>query len=317
VLEAFRSRLEAQSEYFVHLLSPLTQDGWIKTEFEDYLLIQRHYHLDDDIIYQPALADEISRQLERLYPVYRFIIGEESPLIVSTHQPDTVERLVADTLLSPETVSRAVELLDEKKHIIFYGPPGTGKTFIARRLAQHFVGTSGEIHTVQFHPSYAYEEFIEGIRPHSDDGQISYPVEAGIFRRLCDAARMHPDGTYVLLIDEVNRGNLPRIFGELLYLLEYRDPTEAVILPYSKTRFTIPPNVYLVGTMNAADRTLTTLDHAVRRRFHFIPLKPDPAILRKWLHRQGNERMVWTAELLEALNRRCLLYTSPSPRDRG
>jgi uncharacterized protein (DUF2461 family) len=286
----------------------------------DGLAVAYTFTASDDLLWQPLFADEAGRWLERLYPVYRFLIGE-SPSPHELHdqrdlhaeaqprarQPYTFAQLAAETLLAPDMLRRMLTLLDEKGQIVLHGPPGTGKTFIARRLAQVVIGEHGaarmgELRLVQFHPSYAYEEFIEGIRPHSEDGQVTYPVEPGVFRVLCDVARAHPDRAYVLIIDEINRGNLPRIFGELLYLLDYRDPTEAVILPYSKSPFTLPQNVKLIGTMNTADRTVAALDQAVRRRFHFIALRPDPDVLRGWLRAQGNERMAWVAGVLAALN---------------
>jgi uncharacterized protein (DUF2461 family) len=278
------------------------------------LALERHFAPDDDLLYQPEFADEVSRLIERLYPVYRCLIGEAessaAPTPIPAPRAYSWDQLHADTLLDPEALHRMIDLLHDKGQIVLYGPPGTGKTYIARRLAQFVVEQSGQaapsetIRLVQFHPSYGYEEFIEGIRPQSDGGQITYPVEAGVFRRLCDEARQRPDRPYVLIIDEINRGNLPRIFGELLYLLDYRDPTEAVILPYSKLPFTLPRNVYLIGTMNTADRTLVALDQAARRRFYFVPLRPDPDVLRAWLREQGSAEMTWVADLLTELNRR-------------
>ena len=119
--------------------------------------------------------------------------------------------------------------------MIFYGPPGTGKTWLAERFALYLAGANGEVKTIQFHPSYSYEDFVEGIRPKVDGGQVSYEVVPGIFRRLCDEARRRPKARFVLVIDEINRGNLPRIFGELLYLIERRG--KSVELPVSSTAF--------------------------------------------------------------------------------
>ncbi|MCL6431273.1 MAG: AAA family ATPase, partial [Anaerolineae bacterium] len=120
-------------------------------------------------------------------------------------------------------------LMDDKRQIVFYGPPGTGKTWLARQFARYWIDAAdergGEVQVVQFHPSYAYEEFVEGIRPESvaaPDGrhELTYRVKTGIFRRFCDEARAHPRRRYVLILDEINRGELPRILGELLYLKE-------------------------------------------------------------------------------------------------
>lgn len=330
----FRENLAAKPDECLHLIKMVLDEGFVLSltasesagvesqpvtltalESEDDLAalreaeslsIERIYPASDELLYQPDFADEISAVFEHLYPLYRCFTSPYVPVepLNAAPQPYSLEQLQADTFLDRDMLERMIGLLKDKGQIILYGPPGTGKTYVARQLAHHVIGSKGELRVVQFHPSYAYEEFIEGIRPHSDNGQISYPIEPGVFRHLCDEARLHVDRAYVLIIDEINRGNLPRIFGELLYLLEYRDPTEAVMLPYSKTPFTIPTNVYLIGTMNTADRTLAVLDQAVRRRFHFVPLRPDPNVLRTWLAAHDKTRLLWVADLLEELNRR-------------
>jgi 5-methylcytosine-specific restriction enzyme B len=151
--------------------------------------------------------------------------------------------------------------------------------------------TDPQVRTVQFHQSYSYEDFVEGIRPDANAAHLSYKVMAGIFKRLCDDARVNPDKQYVLIIDEINRGNLSRIFGELLMLLEYRDME--VELPYQVDgqRFSIPKNVHIIGTMNTTDRSLAQIDYALRRRFYFyrlMPVEGDSApVLSRWLESQS------------------------------
>ncbi len=187
---------------------------------------------------------------------------------------------------------------------IFFGPPGTGKTHAALEAALALLDpdalqagperrqarlaalqTSGQLQLVSFHQSFSYEDFVEGLRPVSRaDGQLEYRVEPGIFRQLCDQAHQHPDQPRVLLIDEINRGNVSRIFGELISLLEPSRRTGqpeafSVHLPYSKSAFSIPANLYLLGTMNSTDRSLTGLDTALRRRFVFEELLPRPELL--------------------------------------
>jgi hypothetical protein len=141
------------------------------------------------------------------------------------------------------------------------------------------------VRLVQFHPAYGYEEFVEGIRPRSVDvaggAQVTYPVEDGVLAEFAAQAAAQPSVPHVLLIDEINRGNLPRIFGELLFLLEYRD--QAVTLPHSRRAFRLPANLYLIGTMNTADRSTLALDQALRRRFSFVEMPADPAVLAGWL----------------------------------
>jgi 5-methylcytosine-specific restriction protein B len=181
---------------------------------------------------------------------------------------------------SDEDIDLILTALERKGQIVFYGPPGTGKTFLARKLAQYLTNDDATRQDlVQFHPAYAYEDFVEGIRPKTNDGQLSYELVPGRFRHFCDRARQRPDDIFVLIIDEINRANLSRVFGELMFLLEYRDQS---ITLASGTTFSIPTNVRIIGTMNTADRSIALVDHALRRRFAFIHLPPDYAILKRF-----------------------------------
>ncbi|KAF0247766.1 MAG: putative ATPase [bacterium] len=258
----------------------------------------------------------IEETFEALLPLYQQVISEQTtPLeideVLEFHADNEIEitydieDLKQETYLEEGFIKQIHNLLVHKKQIIFYGSSGTGKTFIAEHFAQYFINGKGEYKIIQFHPSYSYEDFIEGIRPETvpmENGQstISYHVLDGIFKQFCQQARNSgKDSKFVLIIDEINRGNLTRIFGELLYLLEYRNNT--VELPYSKKTFNIAPNLYIIGTMNTADRSIALVDHALRRRFHFIPLNPDANVLRKFLVEHVPEQ-AWIADLLLKLN---------------
>ena len=225
--------------------------------------------------------------------------------------------------------------LQRRGQIVLYGPPGTGKTHAARRFAvwwllsrasapeaswilgdraalaeqEHTLATADDggvpqLSMITFHPSYSYEDFVEGYKPRPTEGRGGLELELrdGIFKRICRAAASDPR-PYLLLIDEINRGNVPKIFGELITLLELDKRGISVLLPYSGETFSIPPNVYIVGTMNTADRSIRLLDAALRRRFAFIELLPDPEVL------QGAtvDRLALDAFLLE-LNQRILKY---------
>jgi hypothetical protein len=220
----------------------------------------------------------------------------------STTSIDQLSALGADLFLDPPTVvSEWAELLLDARQLIFQGPPGTGKTFIARRLADAVAGHRDRVELVQFHPSYAYEDFVEGYRP---VGAGSFALQPGPIKRLAARATAAPDQRFALVIDEINRGNLAKVFGELYYLLEYRD--DAITLQYSQEPFRLPPNVYIVGTMNTADRSIALLDMALRRRFRFVDLLPDSpplkGLLKRFLDRKAPD-MAFLADMLDDVNR--------------
>ena len=221
---------------------------------------------------------------------------------------------------------------------ILYGPPGTGKTYATVEKALEIFAAAGmrdvgatrekkrqrfdelvadgHIRFVTFHQSFSYEDFVEGIRASTDEGKITYQVEDGIFKGLCreahEAAKTGKTTPYVLIIDEINRGNISRIFGELITLVEashraclpnspHTRDSITVRLPYSRDLFSVPENVYIIGTMNTADRSLTGLDAALRRRFSFTEMPPRPELL-EGSRLQGTEFSL--ADLLDRINRR-------------
>lgn len=216
--------------------------------------------------------------------------------------PDATDELAAELHVSRSWLQEVIDLLADRPQLILYGPPGTGKTFIAQRLAR-FLTEDDPTHLrlVQFHPAYAYEDFFEGFRPKSDGG---FELKAGPLKRLAVEAANNPKSPYFLIIDEINRGNIAKIFGELYFLLEYRD--QSIELLYSDELFTLPPNVFIIGTMNTADRSIALVDAAMRRRFSFVPLHPaEPPtkdLLRNWLI--ANDLPIEVADLLDELNAR-------------
>jgi len=196
----------------------------------------------------------------------------------------TLEKCSYETGFDVGVLRRYLRAIERKRQIIFYGPPGTSKTYLARHLAKHITGgTDGIWEIVQFHPAYAYEDFIQGIRPQLEKGQLKYDMVPGKFLKFIEKASKR-NGKCVLIIDEINRANLARVFGELMYLLEYRN--EKISLA-GGGNLEIPDNVRVIGTMNTADRSIALVDHALRRRFAFIPLWPDYNILRKY-HENNN-----------------------------
>lgn len=169
------------------------------------------------------------------------------------------------------------------RNIVLYGPPGTGKTHIASLVAAALTDEEertpeGAWRLVQFHPSYSYEDFVQGLRPDLKQRELRYEMKKGPFLSLCETASEDPDNFYVLVVDEINRGDPARIFGELLYALEYRG--EAIDLALGG-QLEVPPNVVVIGTMNSVDRSVALVDYALRRRFAFVRLDPDPDAIRR------------------------------------
>lgn len=199
-------------------------------------------------------------------------------------------------------LSKIQGVLARKRQVILYGPPGTGKTFWAERAVRELAARavfripfhdlsedqqkqilggdgSGFVRVCSFHPAYGYEDFMEGYRPVAHGNGIEFRLEDGIFKLLCGDAANDPERPYFLIVDEINRGDIPRIFGELIMILEKGRRGRPITLPLSRKAFKVPDNVYVIGTMNTADRSIALLDVALRRRFGFLELMPDVKVL--------------------------------------
>ncbi|MEK0267137.1 DUF3578 domain-containing protein [Stenotrophomonas rhizophila] len=194
--------------------------------------------------------------------------------------------LAAETLLTEEALGSMIDCLrGSQPQLILAGPPGTSKTWVAQKLATYLTnGRKGAVRLVQFHPSYTYEAFIEGLRPVAGPSGVSFDVTAGVVlqvvRDMRQAGHLNdPNHPYVIIMDEANRANLPRVMGELLYLLEYRD--QAISLQLSK-EFKLPSNLMFIATMNTADRSIRSIDAAMRRRFEIFELAPDAEVLERY-----------------------------------
>lgn len=214
-----------------------------------------------------------------------------------------LEELAEELFLQPSFLVEIEELLEDKKQVIFYGPPGAGKTYVAMKLARHLTGDNeneSAVEIIQFHPSYSYEDFVEGFRPASNG---NFDLRKGKLLSIAERAHEEPSKKFFLIIDEINRGNLAKIFGEMYFLLEYRDHT--IQLQYSGQPFKMPPNLYFIGTMNSADRSIGLIDSALRRRFHFVSFYPTEVemknLLRDWLV-ANVPNLEWVADLVDKTN---------------
>lgn len=233
----------------------------------------------------------------------------------------TKKDFLNDVFMTEKELDDTLASLKYKKNIILQGPPGVGKTYMAEKLAYLIMGKMAEDHvkTIQFHQSYSYENFVEGYKP-SNDGKDGFHLSDGIFKKLCKEASDAPEEKFFLIIDEINRGNLSKIFGELLMSIENGYRGEAVVhLAYSDEEFTVPENLYIIGCMNTADRSLAIIDYALRRRFAFIPLEPklDDAV--KWVRNHWGEGKDVTpvTELIEAVKKLNTKITDDSSLGEG
>lgn len=215
---------------------------------------------------------------------FRWLLDYLSSFYLEGDEPDPIaeaytrEDALRDLFMPDKQFDQITSRLRQKKNIILQGPPGVGKTFVARRLAYYLMGEKNKnrARMVQFHQSYSYEDFVQGFRPTPEGG---FEIRNGIFYELCEEAREDSDRDYFLIIDEINRGNLSKIFGELMMLIEHdkRGENFEIQLAYSsgpESTFHVPLNVHLIGTMNTADRSLSMVDYALRRRFSFFTLEP-------------------------------------------
>ena len=248
------------------------------------------------------LRDELSEALNKVDLSY---IDKKNSIDFSLNQKKkyTKENFLKDVYISEEKYDKLVTVLKRKKNIILQGAPGVGKTFLAKRLAYSIMGEKDDerINFIQFHQNYSYEDFVMGYRPIEEGFELKY----GIFYNFCQKATKNPDKDYFFIIDEINRGNLSKIFGELLMLIEadYRD--EKATLAYDGLDFSVPKNLHIIGMMNIADRSLAMIDYALRRRFSFFDIEPafDSDGFSNYQKKFANETFKKLIEKIQELNR--------------
>ena len=225
---------------------------------------------------------------------------EEMPMPLTEY---SARQFLDEVYMNEERYDAIVGLLRAKKNIIMQGAPGVGKTYAAKRLAYSMMGVkdAARVMLVQFHQSYSYEDFIEGYRPSG----AGFELVKGAFYSFCKKAADDEDNEYFFIIDEINRGNLSKIFGELFMLIESDKRGDKLQLLYSRELFCVPANVHIIGMMNTADRSLAMLDYALRRRFAFVELRPafDSVGFRDYLAGLDNPRFEALVREVESLNR--------------
>lgn len=210
--------------------------------------------------------------VEKLNSLFEDETEEDAEDVEKTYPPYTKEDFLSEVFMPEEEYDKLSGILRIKKNIILQGAPGVGKTFVAKRIAFSMMGVKDveRVMMVQFHQSYSYEDFIMGFRPSTD----GFKLKRGAFYNFCKKAEIDGDNDYFFIIDEINRGNLSKIFGELFMLIENDKRGVSLQLLYSDEKFSVPKNIYIIGMMNTADRSLAMLDYALRRRFAFFEIKP-------------------------------------------
>ena len=231
------------------------------------------------------------------------VIREDNPLVSKEYEVYDRNSFLRDVYINAEKYDTLVSLLMKKQNIILQGAPGVGKTYAAKRLAYSIIGAKdeGRIELIQFHQSYSYEDFIMGYKP----TESGFELQQGIFYKFCLKASNNPDKPYFFIIDEINRGNLSKIFGELLMLIEKDYRGTKATLAYNGMTFSVPKNVYIIGMMNTADRSLAMIDYALRRRFSFYSMEPGfkSEGFQKYLELLNNDTLNDLIEKVEELNK--------------
>lgn len=241
---------------------------------------------------------------EKEYTTLLNLIRDENDEAAPTTPTETYtrENFLKEVYMSGEDFDTLQRLVRMKKNVILQGAPGVGKTFCARRLAWAMMGEKDEsrVALIQFHQNYSYEDFVMGYKPSGS----SFELQKGLFYKFCTTAANHPDREYFFIIDEINRGNLSKIFGELLMLIEKDYRGEKLTLAYKDEKFAVPTNLYLIGMMNTADRSLALIDYALRRRFSFFEMHPgfDSEGFKAYLTEKNNTHLNKLTERLKELN---------------
>ncbi|MEA2028324.1 MAG: AAA family ATPase [Campylobacterota bacterium] len=302
----------ANKETVLHPISLMAFRNFLNTDFGKQVL------KDTELSYTPQVITDM--KFDDFIETWKNISDKILKTLELENNPDNIQnlsKLISLISIEETDIKNISDLLQTgNQAVILWGPPGTGKTYESMKVVEellkaekHFSndmiercylfsnkGTynetsisnkKGYYEIVQFHPNYTYQDFIGGISPKLDNDNVSYELREGIFKRFCDTAKDNPKQKYIFIIDEINRAELSAVFGELLYALEYRG--KHINLPHFKEPFTIPKNVYIIGTMNNVDKSLVTFDLALRRRFGFFKLMPKLEVIQDVLSESVEE----------------------------
>ena len=261
-----------QGDYFYDK----NKDSFCSSRKVQWTHVDCNYELKEDGAFSMKMLTDITKysgiikELEAFFDIEDPVIGPPTPS--NKDSIYTKEDFLEKVFMDESSYDSLVGLLKRKKNIILQGAPGVGKTFMAKRLAYSIMGQidKSRVKMIQFHQSYSYEDFIMGYRP---DGN-GFRLKRGPFYEFCDAAKNDSENNYFFIIDEINRGNISKIFGELFMLIENDKRGQQIRLLYEDELFSVPPNLYIIGLMNTADRSIAMIDYALRRRFSFFDVKP-------------------------------------------
>lgn len=298
---------------------PILEDETDASKYWPVLYLGRKAHKDERGSFLWRVRPELARALDQIdlsaIPLYEEPEEQEQEHRDAGDAPAASESykkadFLREVFVSEADYERMAETLKHKQNIILQGAPGVGKTFAARRLAWSLMGKVDDdrVRFVQFHQNYSYEDFIIGYKP---DGE-GFSLRKGVFYEFCERASNDPDHEYYFIIDEINRGNMSKIFGELLMLIEKDYRGYPLTLAYTGEEFTVPKNVFIIGMMNTADRSLAMIDYALRRRFSFIEMKPgfESDGFQKYQRALANESLDSLVDCVRQLNAE--ITTDPS-----